>query len=95
MMVTYIAVLELQASLGFVSLGPGVEVDHNQASGKMSQNVEIDEAAIEGYPEIVEVLLKHGARKDLKNWQGRTPLKVAEKYQIREFTKVVALLKQN
>ena len=43
MMVTYIAVLELQDSLGFVSLGPGVEVDHNQASGKMSQNVEIDE----------------------------------------------------
>ena len=42
-MLTYIAVLELQASLGFVSLGPGVEVDHNQASGKMSQNVEIDE----------------------------------------------------
>ena len=37
MMVTYIAVLELQDSLGFVSLGPGVEVDHNQASGKMSQ----------------------------------------------------------
>ena len=43
MMVTYIAVLELQDSLGFVSLGPGVEVDHNQASGKISQNVEIDE----------------------------------------------------
>ena len=38
MMVTYIAVLELQASLGFVSLSPGVEDDHNKASVKMSQS---------------------------------------------------------
>ena len=43
MMVTYIAVLELQVSLGLVFLSPAVDVDHNQASAKMSQNVEIDE----------------------------------------------------
>ena len=38
MMLTYIAVLELQDSLGFVSLSPGVEDDHNKASAKMSQS---------------------------------------------------------
>ena len=35
---TYIAVLELQDSLGFLSLSPGVEDDSDKASAKTSQS---------------------------------------------------------
>ena len=55
----------------------------------------LHDAAFNGYPEVVEVLLKHGARKDLKNQFGRTPLQVAEYYKRGDYKKVIALLKEN
>ena len=55
----------------------------------------LHDAAFNGYPEVVEVLLKHGARKDLKNDFNRTPLQVAEYYKRGDYKKVIALLKEN
>ena len=52
-------------------------------------------AAYNGHPEVIEVLLKHGARKDLTDDSNRTPLQDAElnKNINEHFDRITALLK--
>ena len=49
-------------------------------------------AAINGHPKVVEVLLKHGARKDVKDKSRYTPLMDAKYYQRGDYQQVIDLL---
>ena len=50
-------------------------------------------AASNGFPKLVEILLKHGAKKEMLDKWNRTPLKLAEQYERRDFSGVIGLLK--
>ena len=46
-------------------------------------------------PKIVEELLRHGARRNLKDKEGRTPLEDAEYHKKGDYQKIIELLKNN
>ena len=55
----------------------------------------LDWAAFHGFPEIVAILLKNGANKNLTNWHNRTPLEEAKYHKNGDYEKVIALLTEN
>ena len=55
----------------------GVE-DHADARTREDMATSLQHAATEGYLEVVKLLLDHGARTDLRDFQGRTVLERAE-----------------
>ena len=63
----------------------GADVDAKNQDGKTVLHL----LALNGISEGVEMLLKYGARKDIKDGKGRTPLQIAEYYN----EAVVALLR--
>jgi hypothetical protein len=62
-----VGMIERLASLG---------ADVNNTEGRR-QNTALHEAARIGSPEVVEYLLNHGARVDIRNGEGKLPLDVA------------------
>ena len=67
--------------------GPYVDAKNNMG------NTALHQAAYQGRPKFVEVLLKHGARKDLKNVRNETALEFATCFKLGNFREVEALLK--
>ena len=59
------------------------------------QGTALDHAAFYGHPEIVQTLLKNGAKKDVKNINGRTPLEEAKYFKKGDYQKVITLLTEN
>lgn len=55
-------------------------------------NTPLHAAARKGFSDVVELLLAHGADRDIKNNNGKTALMVARKH---EHKKVIELLKPN
>ena len=50
-------------------------------------------AAGYGFQKVVAILLKHGAKKDMKNDRNLTPSQEAKRFKKGDFKKVIALLK--
>ena len=60
-----------------------------------NEGTALDWAAYHGFPEIVAILLKNGANKNLTNWHNRTPLEEAKYHKKGDYEKVIALLTEN
>ena len=60
-----------------------------------NEGTALDWAAYDGFPEIVAILLKNGANKNLTNEYGRTPLEEAKYHKRGDYEKVIALLTEN
>ena len=69
--------------------------DPNIKDDAGSEGTALDWAAYHGFADIVDILLKNGANKNLKNSHDRTPLEEANYYKKGDYEKVIALLTEN
>ena len=60
-----------------------------------SERTPLHRAAGYGHSKIVEMLLKHGARKDEKDYFGYTPLMNTKYYKRGDYPEVIALLQDS